>query len=154
MIALKLVRLIENHSEQLAQSLLHRVENSPKCSELRLVPRRELEIRVFDVYQHMTEWLLNKTDHDMERTYVALGKRRFEQGVSFQHFYWGIMLTKENLWDFLERQVLEQSALYLHGEFELLRLLDQFFDRAVYYAAQGYAEAQPATHFLAYAHHR
>ena len=27
------------------------------------------------------------------------------------------------------------------GELELLRLLDQFFDRAVYYATEGYEEA-------------
>jgi hypothetical protein len=27
------------------------------------------------------------------------------------------------------------------GELELLRLLDQFFDRAVYYATEGYEQA-------------
>ena len=31
------------------------------------------------------------------------------------------------------------------GELELHQLLNQFFDRAVYYAIQGYAEAGPIT---------
>ena len=45
MIALKLVHLIERHSEELAQSLIHKIESSPKSSELKRIPRREIESR-------------------------------------------------------------------------------------------------------------
>jgi hypothetical protein len=39
---------------------------------------------------------------------------------------------------FVQREGLSDSAMELHGELELLHLLGQFFDRALYYAAVGY----------------
>ena len=142
MIALKLVHLIERHSEELAHSLIHKIENSHKCAELKKVPYKEIESRAFEIYQNLSEWLLNKTEHDIERTYVALGSHRCRQGIAFNNVFWGIILTKENLWDFLRRECIEENALELHGEFELLRMLDQFFDRALYYLAVGYCHTQ------------
>lgn len=141
MIALKLVRLIERHSEELAQSLIHKIETSQKCSELRKIPRNEIESRAFEIYLHLSEWLMNKTEHDIERGYVELGKHRCHQGIAFNNVFWGIILTKENLWDFLQRELVEDSPLELRGEFELLRMLDQFFDRALYYLSVGYWQA-------------
>ena len=155
MIALKLVRLIETHHQQLAHSLIRKVEASTKCSDLKkLVPRQELEMRVEEVYRHLSDWLLTKTENDIFSVYTALGKHRFEQGVAFQQFLWGIMLVKENLWDFLERESVEASAMTMHGEFELLRMLDQFFDKVLYYSALGYWEAHEFAereHKLSYA---
>jgi hypothetical protein len=141
MIALKLVRLIERHSEELAHSLIRKIESSPKSSELKRIPRNEIESRAFEIYMHLSEWLLNKTEYDIERTYVELGKHRCRQGIAFNHVFWGILLTKENLWDFLQRESVEENALQLRGEFELLRMLDQFFDRALYYLSVGYWQA-------------
>lgn len=142
MIAMKLVRLIEAHHEELAHSLMRRMEECSKCADLKkLVPRQELEMRYQEVYRHMSDWLLSKTEHDIFSTYTALGKHRFDQGVPFQQFLWGITLVKENLWDFMQRESIDASAMALHGEFELLRMLDQFFDKALYYASLGYWEA-------------
>jgi hypothetical protein len=153
MIALKLVRLIERHSDELALSLIRKLEHSHKCDELLKVPRQELERRAYEIYHDLSAWLLSKTEHDVERFYVELGKHRCRQGVAFNNFFWGIMMTKENLWDFLQREV-EESPLELHAEFELLRMLDQFFDKACYYASVGYWHAHQEMmheHHLAHA---
>jgi hypothetical protein len=146
MIALKLVRLIEKHSKDLSHSLIKKIENSPKCVDLKKVPRQELEIRAFEIYMHLSEWLLNKTEREVERTYVELGERRQHQRIAFNNVFWGIILTKENLWDFLQQESIQETALELHGEFELLRLLDQFFDRALYYLSVGYWKAHQEMH--------
>jgi hypothetical protein len=46
-----------------------------------------------------------------------------------------------HIWDFLQRQGFLRSPMELYGELELLRLLDQFFDRALYFVTQGYEQA-------------
>ncbi|PYX18597.1 MAG: hypothetical protein DMG87_14015, partial [Acidobacteria bacterium] len=51
-----------------------------------------------------------------------------------------IVLTKEHLWEFLQRQGFLRSPVEIYGELELLRLLDQFFDRALCYATEGYEQ--------------
>ncbi len=138
MIALRLVHLIESHSEELAESLLHKLERSNRAACLRKVPRHEIRERVRDVYQNLSDWLLTKTDEDIERVYVPLGRRRAEQGVTMSALCWALLMTEENLWDFLELEGMRERPLEILGGFELLRLLDRFFDQAVYFATLGY----------------
>ncbi|HEV2021784.1 MAG TPA: hypothetical protein VGQ94_04590 [Terriglobales bacterium] len=141
MLAIRLVRLIENHSEQLARGLTEKVWNSSKCSDLHRVPADELQARTHEIYRNLSDWLMNKTEAEVERRYTELGARRAHQGVAFSHFVWAITATKEHVRAFVQREGLADSAMELHGELELLHLLDQFFDRALYYTAVGYEQA-------------
>jgi hypothetical protein len=138
MIALRLVRLIETHSDQLAEGLLHKLERSSRAADLRRVPGREIRERACEVYRNLSDWLLTKTDEDIERIYRPLGRRRAEQKVPLSALCWALIMTEENLWDFLEMEGMREKPLEILGGFELLRLMDQFFDQAVYYATVGY----------------
>jgi hypothetical protein len=138
MLAVKLVRLIEKHSEQLSRELSEKVWNSLRCSDLHKVPPNELEARTQEIYRNLSDWLLNKTEGELAQCYTELGARRAEQGVAYSHFLWAITATREHLRAFVQREGLSDSAMELHGELELMHLLGQFFDRALYYAAVGY----------------
>jgi hypothetical protein len=138
MLAMRLVQLIESHSEQLSRGLTEKVWNSPRCSDLHKVPAEELQIRTHEIYCNLRDWLVTKTESEVERCYTELGERRARQGVAFSHFVWAVTATKEHLLAFLQREALADSAMELHGELELLHLLDMFFDRALYYGAVGY----------------
>jgi hypothetical protein len=54
------------------------------------------------------------------------------------------MATKEHLFDFLQREGVVESSVELIGELELVRQLERFFDRAMYYAAVGHESAREA----------
>jgi hypothetical protein len=138
MIALRLVRLIESHSEELAESLLHKIERSTRAADFRRVPAHEIKERAREVYRNLSDWILTKTDEDIENVYKPVGRRRAEQGVTLSALCWALMMTEENLWDFLEMEGMRERPLEILGGFELLRLMDQFFDQAVYYATVGY----------------
>ena len=145
MIALRLVRLIESHSDELAESLTHKVLSSERTRAIRAVPASELHARCHEIYRHLSDWILTKTESDIERTYVALGARRAKQGVGLAALTWALMLTKENLFEFLASEGLHGTAESVFGELELLRSLDQFFDRAVYHATVGYEQEVAAS---------
>jgi len=138
MIALRLVHLIESHSEQLAEGLVQKLERSTRAADLRRVPATELADRAREVYRNLSDWLLTKTEDDIERVYTPLGRHRAEQGVTLSALCWALMMTEENLWDFLELEGMRERPLEILGGFELLRLLDQFFDQAIYFATLGY----------------
>jgi len=138
MIALRLVHLIEAHSGQLAEGLLQKLQRSSRAADLRRVPAQEIRERTHEVYRNLSDWLLTKTEDDIERVYKPLGRRRAEQGVSLSALCWAIMMIEENLWEFLEMEGMREKPLELLGSLELLRMLDQFFDQAVYYATLGY----------------
>jgi hypothetical protein len=52
------------------------------------------------------------------------------------------MLTRDHLWQFLQREAFADNIVELHGELELYQMLNQFFDRAAYYGILGYDEVR------------
>ncbi|HET7206992.1 MAG TPA: hypothetical protein VFI95_10480 [Terriglobales bacterium] len=140
MLAYRLVRLIETHSDGLAASLLEKVRNSPLLPDYAKVPPEELKQRVYEIYRHLGEWLLSKSEKDVERRYLDIGSRRAAQQVPLSQLNWTIILTKENLWEYLKKEAAIERPAEVFGELEMLQLLDQFFDRAIYYGAIGYEQ--------------
>ena len=72
------------------------------------------------------------------KRYLEIGAKRARQGVPLSQLIWAIILTKKNLWDFVQREAVLDRPAEISGELEVEELLDQFFDRAIYYAAVGY----------------
>jgi len=144
MLAYKLVRLIETHSDTLAATLLEKVRNSELTRSYHKVAPQDLKDRTGEIYSHLGEWLLGKSSFDIERHYEEIGARRLHQGVPVCELIWAIILTKENLWEFLQKESLPERPAEVFGELELLQLFDQFFDRAIYCATVGYEKALAA----------
>ena len=141
MFTLRLVQLIEAHAEDLSQGLMKRVKASPHCKELlHKVPGEELKQRSREIYRNLSDWLLSKTESEIEERYLGVGMRRARQGVPLSQVLWAVTLTKEYLWDCLKEGMLEEP-LELLGEIELVHNLERFFDRAIYFAAVGYESA-------------
>lgn len=148
MMLYRLVRLIETHSEALAGCLLNRVQNSEATSDYKNVPPEELRERVYEIYRHLGDWLMRKDELDLEMRYSTIGARRAFQRVPLSQLVWAITLTKDNLWEFIKKESILERPVEVFGELEMLQLLDQFFDGAIYYAAVGYEQAT-AEHTLA-----
>ncbi|HVP44298.1 MAG TPA: hypothetical protein VMS96_12765, partial [Terriglobales bacterium] len=141
----RLVRLIESHSDALAKGLWERLQNSERTTDyVSRVPPEELKERVGEIYRHLGEWLLKKTEADVEHRYVAIGERRFAQGVRLSQLTFMIVATKEHLWEYVSREALADRPVELFQELELFQLVDQFFDRALYFAGVGFERAQAA----------
>lgn len=141
MLLYRLVRLIETHSQALAASLLLRVQESDQVPDFRNVPGEELKQRVYEIYRHLGDWLLGKTEFDIEKRYREIGARRAQQHVPFSQVAMVIVFTKENLWEFLKKESAINRPVDVFGELEMLQLLEQFFDHAIFYAALGYERA-------------
>jgi len=140
MFSYRLVRLIEAHADALAAGLEERVQTNSQISHFRDLPAHELRERVYEIYRHLGEWLLGKNELDIEQRYREIGIRRAQQKVPLSEVVQAIVLTKENLWEFLKSEAVMDRAVEIMGELELLQMLEMFFDRAIYYAAVGYEE--------------
>jgi hypothetical protein len=145
MFALRMVQLIESHATNLSDELMRRLKNSEVCQDfLHKVPSQEIMMRTHEIYRNLSDWLLSKTESEIEERYVGLGMRRAKQGVPYSQFLFALNQTKECLWEFLQREGLLEYPVELLGDIELLRSLGRFFDRAAYSASVGYEAAQRA----------
>lgn len=144
MLSHRLVRLIEDRSDALASGLLRKVQRSARTQAFRKVPPDEITLRTYEIYRHLGEWLLDKSETDIEQLYTQIGIRRAGQGVPLSQLIWAIILTKDNLWEFVLDESYPDRPVEIFGKQELLQLLEQFFDRAIYAAAVGYELAAEA----------
>ncbi len=140
MVALRLVHLIESHSEELADGFVQKLLTSERTSSYRKLPVKELRNAALSVYENLGDWLLTKTESDVELRYRELGLKRANEGVPLSQFMASMLMTKDHLWAYLRREAMSDGALQLYGEIEFLQSLTNFYDRAIYYASMGYEQ--------------
>jgi len=140
MLAYRLVRLIEKHADSLTAELHDRVTTSTLLPHYRNVPADDLKTCVQEIYRHLGDWLLGRNEKDLEARYKEIGARRAQQKVPFHELLWAIILTKETLWEYMREESVTSQPAEVYGEMEVLQLLDQFFDRAEYWAAMGFGQ--------------
>lgn len=144
MLTYRLVDLIQRHSETLAGSLLDNVRRSEFTRSFAAgsVPAEELHDWVGEIYRHLGEWLLAKTDAELERRYRTIGARRYHQQIPLPELVWAIVLAKQTLWEFLSWESVPERPAEVFGELGLLQMMGSFFDRAIHYAVLGYEDAR------------
>jgi hypothetical protein len=82
MLGIKLVRLIEAHSEALSQGLTEQIRRSERTSDFQKIPPKDLRLAATEVYRNLGEWLLQKTEGDIEIRFKAIAARRILPKVS------------------------------------------------------------------------
>jgi hypothetical protein len=111
MLGLKLVRLIERHSEELALGLAQRLQDSERTRDFKKIPRDELHLTAMEVYRNLEEWLLQKKEDDIEKRFRAIAGRRAAQAVRLQQLVWALIISRNHLWHFLQRECFVDSIV-------------------------------------------
>ena len=125
-----------------AKRLVDKLRNSGRTDSFRSISEHELLHDVQVLYRNLSDWLMTRTELDIQQYYTKIGMRRAEQDVPINQFVWALMLGKEQLWLFMQREAMAEGALELVSELEFVLALEQFFDRALYYAVMGYTQGK------------
>lgn len=141
MLGSRLIRLIEDNADELSEGVALKLRSSSRTPGYRDLQHDTLAKAAREVYCNLSDWLLTKTESDIELRYMGLGARRAKEAIPLPQVVWAILMTKEHLFAFLQREGMVENPVQVYGELELLQLLDQFFDRAMYYAVCGYMDA-------------
>jgi len=142
MISAKLVKMIEEHAEQLTQEFLKDVQTNPKTSSYHHFSTEELHNRTYDVYKNLSAWLMEKTEKDVEQKYLTLGRKRNKENIPLSQVVYALSLTKSHLIEYVKRHGLADTTLEFYQELELFHLVSQFYDRAIYYTICGYEKEE------------
>ncbi len=134
MVGTKFTRLVEKHSEELSRQLAQKLHESPRTEGFRRIPLAVLEHDIHVLYRNLGEWLLHRTERELEARYSDIGRLRAAQQISPEELMWGFTIAKEHIISFLHREAASDDALSLFCELEFVMTLTQFFDRAVYFA--------------------
>jgi len=140
--ALKLVQHMKTNAGRMSEAVLQKIRRSDRCRELLAkVPVEEHQQYALDIYSDLTAWLATNAESSLEERYIALGRRRAEQGVPFSDLFWAVCIANEHLWEYMQEECLLEEPVEFWGGLQLLRSLNQFFDRALYFSSIGHHAA-------------
>jgi len=138
----KFVQHMKDNADRMYPGLTKALSNSERCKELLLVvPEEERRQDSMEVYHDLTNWLSAEADSIIEQHYVALGKRRAQQGVPLSNTFWAVCIARDYLWERVQQECLLEDPVEFWGGVSLLRLINKFFDRVLYFALLGYEKA-------------
>jgi len=141
MLSARLVRMIEDHAEELTRGLIRDLGTNSQTPSYHHLTHESLHRRVYDVYRNLGNWLGRKTDEALEAAYNELGEKRATEGIPLSEVVYALILTKYHLRDYINSSGLVDSAVGLYQEQELHRLVGHFFDMAIFYTVKGYSRA-------------
>ncbi len=141
MISTRLIRMIEDHADELTRGLIQQLKTHPNTASYRRFPETEIHNRTYNVYKNFGAWMVGKPHEEIRRHYEDLGQRRLEEGIALHEVIYALILTKKNLLIYVNNHGLGGTALEIYGEQELVNKVDQFFNDAIYYTAVGYERA-------------
>jgi hypothetical protein len=140
MLSARLIRLIEEHAEELTRAVLDHLTTDPRTPCYQRIPRDELARRVYDVYHNLGRWLGHRSEGPIEAHYAPLGRLRRAEGIPLSEVVCALSLEKGQLREFVRRRGLADSAVELYSEEELNLMIDHFFDKALYHTVRGYEQ--------------
>jgi len=138
--------MIEDHAEDLTRELIHDLQANPRTPHYHYLTYEELHYRSYSIYRNLGDWLGHKSEEPIEATYSDLGGRRFAEGVPLEEVVFALICTKNHLRNYIGTAGFMDSAVELHQERELYRLVGNFFDKAIYYTVREYERLGAAAH--------
>jgi len=140
MLAARLVRMIEDHAEELTRGLLDDLVKNPRTPAYHRLSRDELHRRTYDVYHNLGRWIGEKTEAAVESVYRELGRVRCREHIPLSEVVEALVLVKGHLWDYILASGLVETAVDLYQEEELNLMVGHFFDKALYHLVKGYED--------------
>jgi hypothetical protein len=141
MLSGKLVQLIEEHWEDIADRVVAGIRRHPDMPVLAKRPQGELKQWCQDILTHLGYWLSSTQDDELKRRYESLGRVRFEESIPLHEAVLRFFILKDGIIDFVHAQGFALTSIHLYAEEELEHRVCRFFDAMVYRIVRGYEAA-------------
>jgi hypothetical protein len=150
-IGAKLVELIEVHARRLTSDVAQDLITSDRTRGFRGVRPQDLEQRLFQILNHLGNWIGDPRSVRVQSEFADWGRYRFDQGIPLSELIYAIIIIKQHLRRYISDNGLVDAAfprvdsdyvlpMHLHSLQELNARVGQFFDEALYHLACGYEE--------------
>ena len=145
MLSVRLVQMIEDHAGDLTRELINFLQRNSRTPHYHRLTYEELHYRTHSVYRNLGHWITQKSEEPIAANYSDLAARRFAEGVPLEEVVFALTSTKSHLYAYIRTTGLMDSAVELHQEKELHSLIENFYDKAIYYTVKAY-EHEAAHH--------
>ncbi len=141
MISTKLVQLIEENWEEIAQRVIRDVRKHPDLENLAKKPDLDMREWCRAILEKIGVLMTARKDEDLQRRFEVLGKMRFEEQIPLHEAVLRVHMLKDEILNFIHERGFATTALQLYAEEELEQRIGRFLDECVYRIVKGYERA-------------
>jgi hypothetical protein len=152
MISTSLIDLIEVHALPLSREVAQELHTNERTRGFRAVSREDLEQRVFNLLNHLGDWLADPKSERVQAEFTDWGQRRFNQQVPLSEILFAVIILKQHLRRYIQDNGLVDAAfprveqdyilpMHMYSLQDLNFTVGRFFDEAFYNLARGYEAA-------------
>jgi hypothetical protein len=140
-LASRLIKIIEKNSGVIADRWVEDVITLPYTRSYWNIPHDILHERAESVCSRMGYYLGRRLPKErLASFYRKMGQARRAEGHPVEDVIMALFLLKRHIWLFVLQEGFLTTNLELYQALELNNRVVLYFDRAIYYVAQGYAE--------------
>ena len=151
MIGAKLVELIEIHARHITSDVARDMATNERTRGFGAVRLEDLESRIFELLNHLGNWIGDPRSEKVQAEFTDWGRRRFDQGIPLSELIYATIIIKQHLRRYISDNGLVDASfprvetdyvlpMHMHSLQELNVRVGRFFDEALYYVARGYEE--------------
>ncbi len=145
MLSSRLVRLIEQHWDNLSARVITDIRGDPRLGRVGNLPESDLRERARDILEHLDHWLAASHEHELSHHFERIGATRREEELPLDEVVLAYFKIKRHALEFVRTQGLGQSTVEVYAEEELEHSVGRFFDNAVYHLIRGYQQPRAET---------
>jgi hypothetical protein len=140
-LASRLIKIIEKNSDVIADRWVEDVITLPYTRSYWNIPHDVLHERAESVCRRIGYYLGRRMPKErLASFYRRMGTARRAEGHPVEDVIMALFLLKRHIWLFVLQEGLLTTNLELYQALELNNRVVLYFDRAIYYVAQGYAD--------------
>ena len=138
----RLVDVIQENAETITHNWLKDITTNRSTPTYQSFDREKLFERAHRVLSQFSKWVGGTyTDKDIKDYYIGLGRERRKERFKLHEVLSALSLTRKHIWEFaLSHGISPKNPLDIYMAFEFDRRMMIFYDRATFYATQGYMD--------------
>src|SRR6266545_1546440 len=121
MLSGRLVRLIEEHAQDISNRVILEVRRNPEFKAIGKLPDSAICTWCERILPRLGYWLAASTDREIADRYAELGRVRFNEDVPLHEAVLRFIILKDKIIDFALQQGLSENMVQLYAEEELER---------------------------------
>ncbi|MBK5293682.1 MAG: RsbRD N-terminal domain-containing protein [Acidobacteriia bacterium] len=138
MLSVRLVQMIEDHSETLTRAVVRELRSSHRLPRLGQLPESELRDRCQEIFKRLGHWLAESDEAEIAAHFAAIAKTRAAQHIPLHEVVLGLQIVKNRILQYARDQGFELTTVELYAEEELGHKVGSFFDAVIYHMVRAY----------------
>jgi hypothetical protein len=140
MVSTKLVRLIEEHWDNIARRAVRRIRACSDLPHLQQMPESEVHQALQRTLQKLGHWLSHSPEKEIAAQYQEIGRQRCHESMPLHEAVRGLQLMKEAALGYIRDEGFVGTSVEILAEEELEHHLGRFYDLLVFHLVKGYEE--------------